>query len=76
MNVFLIARTDQVGPDEYAAAVVVAPDERRARDEAWHLTGSGEQGTDRFLNPATASCEYVGVGRGPVRVVLESFNAA
>lgn len=76
MNVFLISRTDPVGPDEYVAAVVVAPDERRARDEAVHLTAHGEQGTDRFLSPDTATCEYVGVGRGPVRVVLESFNPA
>lgn len=74
MNVFLISRTDEVGPDEYVAAVVVAPDEKRARDEALHLTSRGEQGTAMFVSPATATCEYVGVGRGPVRVLLESVN--
>lgn len=76
MNVFLISRVDHIEPGEYAAAIVVAPNEQRAREEALHLSSGGAQGTLSFLDESTAECEYIGTGKGPVRVVLESLAVA
>ena len=70
MKIYVLLRKDEVGWDEYDSKVIVAKNEKRAREIAnQHVGDEGEMWTD----PNLVMCEVVDTTTE--REVVGSFNA-
>lgn len=77
MKIFLIETVDPDGwhyqYDKTSAIVVVAKDEKSARDLAG--CNSGDEGYDVWQDPEITKSTVIGTGSGPARAILREYNA-
>ena len=74
MNIYLLKRPDdEVGYDEVAGFILVAPNGKEARELA--ANECGDEGHDTWTTPLVASCRKVGTSvRKSKHVLLQSFK--
>lgn len=79
MNLYLLHRTDRVFHDESRAHVVAAPTVEDAR-ELVARTFPGDTTARHPFEPwqsaETSTCELLGVGAGPARILLTDYLEA